>query len=90
MSLHRVLIRANSGSAYAHKQFAKEVEAEINSPSALEAGDFIKGRLLDLTTSQRHVLSRMRDGILYIEGRRYKIVSLDESGDFVALKDIST
>jgi hypothetical protein len=55
--------------------------------SALEAGDFVKGRLLDLTPSQQYVLSRMRDGSQYIEGRRYKIVSVDESGDFVALRD---
>jgi hypothetical protein len=66
VSVHRVSIRANSGSAYSKKQFAKEVEAEIDLPSALDAGDFVKGRLLDLTTSQRHVLSRMKEGSLYI------------------------
>jgi hypothetical protein len=90
VSLHRVSIRGNRVSVYAKKQFAKEVEAEIDLPSALEAGDFVKGRLTDLTIPQLQVISCMRDGNLYIEGRGYRIVSLDESGDFVALKDTST
>ncbi len=89
MSQHRVSIRGNRISIYAKKQFAKEVEAEIDLPSALEAGDFVKGHLLHLTISQLQVISCMRDGNLYIEGRRYRIVSLDDGGAFVALKDTS-
>ena len=65
------------------------MEAEIDLPSALEAADFVKGRLLNLTIPQLHVLPRMREVSLGIEGRRYRIVSLDEGGAFVALKDSS-
>ena len=89
MSLHRVSVRGKKVSIYAKKQFAKEVEAEIDLPSALEAGDFVKGRLLHLTIPQLHVLPRMREVRLYIEGRSYRIVSLDDGGAFVALKDTS-
>jgi len=65
------------------------VEAEIDLPSAMEAADFVKGRLLHLTIPQLQVISCMRDGNLYIEGRRYRIVSLDDGGAFVALRDTS-
>lgn len=82
--MHRVSIRGNRVSIYAKKQFAKEVAAEIDIPSALEGGDFVKGRLLDLTIPQLQVISCMRDGNLYIEGLRYRIVSLDDGGAFVS------
>lgn len=89
MSRHRVSIRANRGTAYANKQFAREVEAEISSSSVLEASDFVKGRMLDLTPSQLRFLSRLREVSLHIEGRYYRVVSLDANGDFLALKDTS-
>ena len=87
MSLHRISIKVNRASAFAKRQFPKDVEAEINLPAVLKIADFVKGQLLYLTITQLHVLSRMRKVSLYIEKRRYRIVSLDESGGFVALKD---
>jgi hypothetical protein len=67
--------------------FGDRQEAEIDLPSALEAGDFVKGRLLHLTNPQLHVLPRMREVSLNIDGRSYRIVWLDDGGAFVALKD---
>jgi hypothetical protein len=89
VSLHKVSIRGNRVSVYAKKQFAKDVEAEIDLPSALEAADFVKGRMLHLTIPQLHILPRMRKVSLCIEGRSYRLVSWDESGAFVAVKDRS-
>jgi len=82
VGLHKVSIAADRSGEYSRK-FAKEADAEIDPPS----GDFVRGRFLGLSDGQLRALTRMRDVHLNIEGRGYKLVSIEQSGAFIAVKE---
>ena len=82
MSLRKVSIAADRSTEYARK-FTTEAEAEIDPPS----GDFVKGRFLDLPAPQLRGLPRMNNSRLVIGESSYRLVSIEESGDFTAVKE---
>jgi len=47
----------------------------------------VKGRFLGLSAEQRHTLSNLGNPELMIEGRTYRLVSVEESGAFIAVKE---
>jgi len=55
----------------AGSSFTWKVQAEVDSASALETVDFVKGRFLSLTRERLRALSRMNDVSLQIKDRRY-------------------
>jgi hypothetical protein len=69
------------------RKFTKPRDAEIDTPPELEGAAFVRGRLLGLTAAQRLALLRRRNLRLAIEGRSYRVVSLKESGAFIAVKE---
>jgi hypothetical protein len=71
MSLYTVSVSAKRKSGvYEDTGFAWSVRAEIDPPSSLEVGDFIKGRFVDLTTERLQALPGMKEVSLQIEGQR--------------------
>ena len=82
MSLCKVSIAAARVGEYARK-FTKETDAEIETPS----GDFVRGRFLDLSATHALGLLRLKDLHLHIEGHSYRLLSVENSGAFVAVKE---
>ena len=82
MSLCKVSIAAARVGEYARK-FTKESDAEIEAPS----GDFIRGRFLDLSPAHTLDLLRLKDLHLHIEGHSYRLLSVEGSGTFIAVKE---
>ena len=67
--------------------FTWKVQAEVDSASALESVDFVKGRFLNLTRERLRALPRMKDVSLHISDRRYRLLSVEADGTFLALAD---
>ena len=86
MSLSKATISAKrKGWPDEDKSFVWEAEAEIDWES--QAGELIQGRFLDLTTNQLAALPGMKDVGLHIDGRLYRLLSLEPDGKFAAVKD---
>ena len=86
MSLCRVTISAKrKGWPDPDKSFVWEAEAEIDWAS--QAGELIQGQLLDLTANQLDALPGMKDVELHIDGRLYRLLSVEADGKFAAVKD---
>ena len=58
-----------------------EADAEIDTPS----GDFVRGRLLN--PERLLALFRMQHLHLGIEGQNYRLISMEKSGTFIAVKE---
>jgi hypothetical protein len=78
----KVAIAADRIGEYARK-FTKEADAEMDTPS----GDFVRGRFLGFSANQLHALLSLKNLRLWIEGRSYRLVSIEESGAFIAVKE---
>ena len=86
VSLHRVSISGVRTDTPASNVWKKAV-AEIEAPPDLEDADFVQGRFLGISVEQRHTLPSLRNLHLLIEGRSYRVVSIEESGAFIAVKE---
>ena len=86
MSLHRVSIAGVRRDTPARNVWKKAV-AEIEAPPDLEEADFVRGRFLDLSAEQRYTLPNLGNPELVIEGSTYRLVSIEESGAFIAVKE---
>ena len=82
MSRYKVAIEADRIRAYARK-FIKEADAEMETSS----GDFVKGRFLGLSAADLLDLLRLEGLHLHIEGHSYRLLSVEDSGAFIAVKD---
>jgi hypothetical protein len=80
MSRFTISITAQRGH---RRAFAKEVDAEIDSPS----GDLVRGRFLVLSAGQVLDLLRLKDLHLDIEGHGYRLLSVEDTGAFIAVKE---
>jgi hypothetical protein len=65
----------------------KKAVAEIEAPPHLEDADFVKGRFLGISVEQRQTFPSLRNLQLFIEGRSYRLVAIEESGVFIAVKE---
>jgi hypothetical protein len=65
----------------------KKAVAEIEAPPGLEGADFVKGRFLGISVEQRRTLPNLGNPELVIEGSTYRLVSIEESGAFIAVKE---
>ena len=80
VSLHKVSIVGVRSGRHA-RTIRLEAEAEIDTPS----GDFVRGRFLNPERLLAPV--RMQHLHLGIEGSNYGLVSIEESGAFIAVKE---
>jgi hypothetical protein len=87
VSLHRVSI-AGVRTDIPARNVWKEAVAEIEAPPDLEDADFVKGRFLGLSAEQRHTFPSLRNLQLFIEGHSYRLVAIEESGAFIAVKEV--
>jgi hypothetical protein len=65
----------------------KKAVVEIEAPPNLEGADFVKGRFFGISVEQRHTFPSLLNLQLFIEGRSYRLVSIEESGAFIAVKE---
>jgi hypothetical protein len=86
VSLHRVSIAGVRTDTPASNVWKKAV-AEIEAPPDLESADFVKGRFLGLSAEQRRTLPNLGNPELVIEGSTDRLVSIEESGAFIAVKE---
>jgi hypothetical protein len=86
VGLHTVTIAEVRTDIPAEK-FWKKAVAEIESPTELEDASFVKGRFLSLSAGQRHTLPRLRHLHLLMEDSTYWLVSVEDSGAFLAVKE---
>jgi hypothetical protein len=82
VSMCKVAIEADRIRAYARK-FIKEADAEMDTPS----GDFVRGRFLGLSAADLLDLLRLEGLHLHIEGHSYRLLSVEESGTFIGVKE---
>jgi hypothetical protein len=82
VGLHKVSIVADRVGQYARK-FTKEAEADLDPPS----GDLVRGNFLGLSAKQLRGLPRLRNLQLLIEGSSYRLISIEENGGFIAVKE---
>ena len=82
MSRFKISITAKRD-GFHRRNFAKEADAEIDSPF----GDLVRGRFLDLSGVQPLDLLRLKDLHLHIEGHSYRLLSVEDNGAFIAVKE---
>ena len=82
MSRFKISIAADRAGEYSRK-VAKETDAEIDTPS----GDIVRGHFLGLSYGEILALPRMRNLRLRIEENSYRLLSLEDTGAFIAVKE---
>ena len=86
MSLCKVSIAAERSGEYSRK-FIRKADAEIETPSEFGTVDFVRGCFLGLRDAELLDLLRLKDLHLHIEGQRYRLLSVEDNGAFIAVKE---
>jgi hypothetical protein len=76
-------LSCNFGLFITERYSFQQAEAEIDT-----SGDFVRGRFLGLSDAQLRGLPRMNNLHLVIEGRSYRLVSIEDNGTFIAVKEV--
>jgi len=88
MSCRTIVVAGKRGdSAYEGKRFSWKVQAEFDFPPKPKHSALSNGRFLGLATSRLKMLRRLTDVFLEIDRQRYRLLSSEPGGRFVALNE---